>query len=267
MLVSDPRYVTGRFNAHLLSLLILHADEAFWAGDRAAEGKIRDLVTGYSNNIEFKNMEIVRVASFVRLFVTGGTDWIVPAAFRERRFAVLDVAHTHIQDTAYFAAIDQEMENGGAEALLHYLLNFDLKTVNLREIPKTAALLEQQLTSMDPQQNWWLDVLQRGELPSTSAEKNCCETEELFRRYIKHANRQGTRHRASETQIGMFLNKVVPDLRKGRKTVASQRVPTYTFPSLQECRKAFAKALGQDLSWPFPDEDWEVAALDTDRPF
>ena len=33
--VSDPRYVTGRFNSHLVSCLLLHCDEAFWAGDHA----------------------------------------------------------------------------------------------------------------------------------------------------------------------------------------------------------------------------------------
>src|SRR4029079_7777191 len=45
-LVSDPRFVVGRFNSHLVSCLLLHCDEAFWAGDHAAEGKLKDLVTG-----------------------------------------------------------------------------------------------------------------------------------------------------------------------------------------------------------------------------
>ena len=44
--VSDPRYVTGRFNPHMISLLLLHADEGFWAGDKKAEGKLKDWSTG-----------------------------------------------------------------------------------------------------------------------------------------------------------------------------------------------------------------------------
>jgi Mesyanzhinovviridae DNA primase len=44
--VAEPRYITGRFNAHLNSCLLLHADEAFWAGDKSAEGKLKDLVAG-----------------------------------------------------------------------------------------------------------------------------------------------------------------------------------------------------------------------------
>jgi hypothetical protein len=45
----------------------LHADEAFWAGDHAAEGKLKDLVTGHDHFIEYKGKEPVRVQNFVRL--------------------------------------------------------------------------------------------------------------------------------------------------------------------------------------------------------
>ena len=44
----------------------------------------------------------------------------------DRRWAIFDIGEDHMQDHAYFAAIDKEMNNGGREALLHYLLNFDL---------------------------------------------------------------------------------------------------------------------------------------------
>jgi hypothetical protein len=83
--------------------------------------------------------------------------------FDERRFAVLDVSDAHKQDHTYFAAIDHEMNNGGREALLHHLLNFDLSKVNLRAIPKTGALLEQKIASLSPEAGWLLDLLNRGE--------------------------------------------------------------------------------------------------------
>jgi hypothetical protein len=52
-LVSDPRYITGQFNSHMASLLLLHADEAFWAGDKRSEGKLKDMVTGFKHRLEF----------------------------------------------------------------------------------------------------------------------------------------------------------------------------------------------------------------------
>ena len=42
--------------------------------------------------------------------------WLVPAGFGERRFAVLDIGEDRMQDIAYFAVIDAEMDSGGREA-------------------------------------------------------------------------------------------------------------------------------------------------------
>ena len=39
-LVDDPRYVTGQFNAHMSACLLLQADEAVWARDKTAEGRL-----------------------------------------------------------------------------------------------------------------------------------------------------------------------------------------------------------------------------------
>ena len=121
-LVSDSRYVTGQFNAHMASLVVLHADEAFWAGDKRAEGKLKDLITGFKHRLEFKGIDPILVNNYVRLFVTGNQDWLVPAGFGERRFAIFDVGEANMQDHDYFAAIDAEMNNGGREALLDHLV-------------------------------------------------------------------------------------------------------------------------------------------------
>ncbi len=163
--VSDPRFITGRFNGHMATCLLLHADEGFWAGDHQAEGKLKDLITGEQQFIELKGKEPIRVKNQVRLIVTGNPDWLVPAAMEERRFAAFDLGDGKIQDHVYFAAIDEEMDNGGREALWHYLLNFDLNSVDLRSIPSTVALAEQKLNSLTAEQGWWLDVLTRGRLP------------------------------------------------------------------------------------------------------
>ena len=124
--VASPRYITGQFNSHMASLLVLHADEAFWAGDKKSEGSLKDLVTGTHHMLEFKTVDPIRVKNYVRLFVCGNPNWLIPAGFKERRWAVFDMGEDQMQDHPYFAAIDHEMDNGGREALLHYLLNFDL---------------------------------------------------------------------------------------------------------------------------------------------
>jgi hypothetical protein len=177
----------------------------------------------------------------------------------ERRFAVLDVGDEHREDIPYFAAMEREMDNGGREALLHHLLNFDLSRVDLRTIPKTGALLEQKIRSMSPEHAWWLDVLQRGKLPArrddTSVGGKSYNKGDLYDAYIHHANQTGAKRRAIETTIGMFLHKVVPHLRKAQKRFFadgggnSVQGEGYIFPTLETCRRAFAKQAGQDLNW------------------
>jgi hypothetical protein len=269
--VSDPRYITGRFNSHLLCCLLLHADEAFWAGDHSAEGKLKDLVTGDHQWIEFKGKEPISIRSFVRLYVCGNPDWLVPAGFDERRFAIFDVGEGKKQDKPYFAAIDDEMDNGGREALLYHLLHFDLSTVDLRTIPKTDALFEQQVLSLTPEQSWWLDMLMRGELPRGALETNACPAARLFDRYVLRATKQGTRRRAIETQLGMFLRKHVKGLTRRRvthqrwngATNVETRGWVYFFPRLDACRKTFAAKLGSEIDWHDDDSnvtgsDWEI---------
>ena len=134
--VSDPQFVTGQFNAHMKQVLLLHADEAFWAGDKRAEGRLKDLVTGDEHFIEFKGIDPIKMKNYVRLFVTGNPDWQVPAGFGERRFAVVDVGEAHKEDRGYFEALAKQLEQGGREALLWHLLHFDLSRVRRARHPQ-----------------------------------------------------------------------------------------------------------------------------------
>jgi hypothetical protein len=262
--VANPRYITGNFNSHMASLLVLHADEAFWAGDKASVGTLNDLVSGHAHPIEFKRVDPVWVKNFIRLYVTGNPDWIVPAGFKERRWAIFDMGEGNIQDNAYFAAIDHEMDNGGREALLHYLLNFDLSQVNLRVIPKTAALLDQKIEGMTPEQAWWLDTLMQGALPLRPHgihELGVCQREDLFNEYIHHAAVQRVNHRSIETQLGMFLRKQLgAGLKDLRPTVHRGRIYCYGLPPLKDCRRLFSEGLGQPVDWGsanWESEDWQ----------
>jgi hypothetical protein len=267
--VSDPRYVTGRFNSHLVSALMLHADEGFWAGDHAAEGKIKDLVTGDFHFVEFKGKEPIKIPNYVRLLVTGNPDWLVPAGMEERRFAVFDVGEKHMQDHRYFADIENQMNEGGREALLDYLLGFDLTTVNLRQIPKTAALLDQKIASLPPEKGWLLDLLRNGRLPWGCPGARECPCDALFNSYVQHANRQGARRRSIETAIGSLLNKTFPTVRRGRETGSrgdDDRRYVYEFPPLAECRKRFDELMQGNIDWGSPGrgffdiDEWEKDA-------
>jgi hypothetical protein len=249
--VAKPELVTGRFNGHLSNCLLLQAEEAFWAGDRAAAGALKDLITNEDLVVEFKGLETIRMRNYVRLFATSNEDWVVPAGLTARRFAVFDVGEAHLGDKPYFKAIADELDNGGREALLHYLLNFDLSKVDLRSVPKTKALLEQKLHSLDGEQAWWFGVLMNGELPGHMNEPRCCLRRGLFNHYIEETNRVGVRRKRIETLIGKFLQDYVPGLRRSDRADG----PIYEFPPLADCRAAFERLIQQEIDWP-EQEDW-----------
>lgn len=259
--VASRRYVIGQFNSHLIQCLLFHSDEAFWAGDKQVEGQLRDLVTGDRHFIEFKGAEPIPVDNYVRFMATGNPDWLIPAGMDERRFAVFDVGDEHEKDTAYFAAIEKQMDNGGREALLHHLLYLDISKVNLRQIPKTAALLDQKLESLSPEDKFMLDVLQRGYLPGDSKGEGFVLTARLFDDYARHVHAGGTRHTKTDVQFGMWLrsNNAYKEVVEKKRQSDGNRLNYYQFAELTKCRARFEQRLQQPFKWDEPEAEWSKA--------
>jgi hypothetical protein len=260
-LVADSRYIVGRFNAHLANCLLLQLDEATWGGDHAAAGKLKDLITGDYQYIEYKGKEPVKVKNYVRLLVTGNNNWLVPAGLEERRFAVFDMGDERRQDNVYFGAIEAEIENGGRARLLDYLLTFDLESVRGRnQVPPTAALAEQQVASLAPEQQWWLDVLRRGALPGDEEGRGETPTHTLYENYLDRMQRVGVNRKHSETGFGIALRRMVPGISRVRRTIVSilagtDRFWAYALPPLDVCRNEFGRITGDaDRSDDSPDQ-------------
>ncbi|WP_051558765.1 bifunctional DNA primase/polymerase [Allorhizobium undicola] len=164
--VSSPAQFAGRFNSHLRNVAFLFADEAFWPGNKEAEGVLKQLVTEPVIAYEGKGADIVSGRNLVHLMMASNNEWIVPAGLDARRFAVFDVSDERRNDKAFFAALNNQMANGGHAAMLHDLLALDLTGWHpSRGIPQTQALAEQKALSLDPAAKWWMEVLDRGVLP------------------------------------------------------------------------------------------------------
>lgn len=69
--------------------------------------------------------------------------WVVPASGAERRFYVLDVSDEKVGDKKYFADIQDELEQGGSEAMLYELQRVALLNFHPRSMPDSAALNSQ----------------------------------------------------------------------------------------------------------------------------
>lgn len=270
--VDDPRYVTGQFNAHMASCLLLQAEEAVWAGDKAAEGRLKGLVTSKFQMIEAKGIDPIRLDNFVRLLMTSNEDWVVPAGKDERRFCVLDINPRCAQNTEYFREMDEQLDNGGREALLHDLMTFDLSQIDLRKIPRTGALLEQKLRSLDSVESWWFERLDAGAPTSAGRQwPDILATRTMFDDYILVADKVGVRRKSEFTAFGIKLKKLVPGLDRVRRFIETapglmERTWCYVLPPLEVCRAAFQAEVGQVVAWGIMDDGDAPAGGDDFEP-
>jgi Family of unknown function (DUF5906) len=255
-LVDDPQYIVGHFNAHMASCLLLQAEEAVWAGDKKAEGRLKSLVTSNIQMIEAKGIDPIRMDNYVRLIMTSNEDWVIPAGIEERRFAVFDVCDRVKRNFQYFKEMDEELNAGGREALLADLLSFDLSTIELRNIPKTDALLEQKLLSLGHVHQWWFHCLWAGAVLPAQSGWECEQVKaDMCKDYLETSDRIGIKRRASEMEMGITLCKVVPHLtetRPSRKFGSENygRVRCWNLPKLHICREYFEEILEQKVNWP-----------------
>ena len=162
--ISSAEHLAGRFNGHLRDACFLFADEAFWPGDRAAEGSLKRLLTEPDLFIESKGKDGIKVPNMLHVMMASNDDWVVPAGEDERRYAVFAVDAKYKQNERWFGPLNSEMENGGYEAMLFDLLRYDIGNWHPRRVPATAALLEQQSRGLNAEDAWWCELLETGVL-------------------------------------------------------------------------------------------------------
>ena len=204
--------------------------------------------------IERKGKEPYMVDNLVRLVVIGNEDWLVPASSDERRYAVYDVGDGKKQNRKFFSDMRVNMDDKGGNAiLLHYLKSFDLKTVDINNAPKTNALLDQKISSLEPFELWWFNCLSSGRIIGSDFGGDWTEevdkerTRQAFLRHCRESNIKG--RMPDERTIGKNLKRVVPTLEHRKKRDGEGWINNYLVGTLEECRKQFEAFIGQEVEW------------------
>lgn len=277
--VSNPGHLVGNFNSHLRDVSVLFADEAFYAGDKRHESVLKMIVTEETIPIEAKGVDLENSPNFVHLIMASNDDHVVPASGRERRFFVLDVGEGHIQDTSYFKAIAHEMDNGGREALLHFLRTYDISSFRVQDVPQTDALRDQKERSLGPEADWWLNKLRDGTLYPDKAEwPSAVRKEQLMMDYALYTKVWNTWKRGNMISFSKFLEGVCPGLGSEQRLATweepghdgfprsvTRRAYHWILPSLAECRTAWDKKFGT-VKWPEPVSAAEQPRLSPEKP-
>ena len=251
--VSTAKNITGNFNSMLKDKMIMFIDEGFWAGDRSMEGTLKGLITEDTIWIEPKNIDKFEIRNHLRILMASNHDWVTPAGFGERRMCVLDVSESKKQNSKYFNAITKEMKNGGREALLYELLHYDLTGIDLRDFPKTEALLEQKINTMGTVQKFWFHVLENADLLNGQWNSGEIPSKTLYDNYIAFSKDIGSHYNEPPTTFGRSLRKLCNGIRKKQKKSTISKndkvIKFYVFPDIEKCREDFEKAIGSEINW------------------
>jgi hypothetical protein len=253
--ISTADHLTRTFNAHLVDVAMLFADEAFWPGAKSAEGALKRLITEPTLTIEPKGVDPFEVENNLKIIMASNEKWVVPAGLDERRFAIFDVSEEHKQKRDYFVPLYEELKNGGKAAMLYDLLHMDLEDWHPRyDIPQTAALQDQKRLSLNPYDQWWLGLLIEGMLPNdepySDAKKEAPADRASSEALFEHARRTVPALRSvSDHLLGRALRERgclggrMPDTRRGWK-----------FPELANARADWVKRTGIDEKWNAQDK-------------
>ena len=263
LITSNKRYLTSNFNKHLANLILFVLDEAFWSGDKQAEGILKDLITGHTHLIEHKGREMFSAKNVTRLCILGNEEWIVPATKDERRFAVFNVSDARQADKKYFIKMKTLIDyKGGNRLLLKELMDFDLNTVDINEAPDTIGLLEQKIESLNTIHSWWLSCLKEGIIFGLDFGENWPESisrSQLRDSYLVYAKQRNIKSWLPDAStFGKMFQKCLPGLQSKRSREGHSRAWTYLFPTLPVCRIHFEKFIRHKLEW----EDEEQSNID-----
>jgi hypothetical protein len=247
--ISGQHRLTGRFNHHLKMALIVFVDEGFWAGDRRDTGTLKAMITEEYMLVEPKFQDSFQLKNHMRVIMASNNDWVIPADLEERRFFVMDVSDKRRVDTEYFSKVVEQMETGGREALLYDLMNREI-TSNLREIPRTQALFDQILNSMDSVCRWWMSCLQNEKI--TEFDDTWPEyllPIEVKESYQRHCQESKERHPITGPHFYNKLRNICPGIRRKKSDLGEGRRNYYCFPYLDECRTNFEARVNINIPW------------------
>ena len=242
--IFNAKHLTGNFNAHLRDCILLYCDEAFWAGDKSGEAVLKGLITEPTIFVEGKGKDALSTPNFLHIVMTSNEDWVVPAGNDERRFAAFDVSSQHQQDEPYFKAIQNQLDNGGLEAMLYDLLHYPLKGYSVRAIPNTTALQQQKINSLDRVARWFFERLAEERLSYGDSGWIVEQVKgNITRNFSDYCQRNGLgqfNNKSDATILGAHLKKLLGQgLQSTRPTINGRREYCWAFPDLATCRKAF----------------------------
>jgi hypothetical protein len=275
-----PEDLTGRFNDHLATSVLVFANEAIWGGNKEHEGALKSLITDQELPVERKYVPKYRVRNCVHLIMASNNDWVAPVGLDDRRFLILDVSEHRKGDREYFKRLSEHIDTGGKEAFIDFLMKYDISNYDPRALPdlglNQATKRDAKVRGLDSVSQWWLECLEVGALPTVApysctnwqqGQRNLWQyesvsvpTKGLYEKYSEWA-KNTHRHIEHSSTFGKKLNELAAvQTKRPSASTDPSRSRVYVIPSLSDCRRAWEERAR--MPWDWGDDEDEVAATE-----
>lgn len=279
--VTDEQHIHGHFNNHFATTLLLHSEEALYAGDRKHRGVIKSLISDESRIHEQKGVDACKVRSYLRMILTSNEDHAAPAEAKDRRFTTANMKDRRASKELIDRVV-KELNGDGPAALHRFLLDWDYDYKLIENNVKNEDLGDLKRAGMGPLPDWWYETLCSGTMLPTYLNwaqgvgddepenwPSVVGIPALYLAFALSLRERGLKPNLTKIAFGMQLSKFL-----GRAHVQSRRtyvnpcldgVPMEArildsrqnvyanMPDLADCRAAFEKHLGQPIDWPSDD--------------
>ncbi len=244
ILLSDLNQILGRFNGHLKNVLLVYANEALWGGTKSQKGRLKSLITEDTIFIESKGIDGFTVNNFKHLIISSNENWAVPLDHDDRRFYAIDVPSMRKGDRPYFNKLYHFFENGGAQYILYDLLEEDLSGFDPKEMPKHYYGFDMKLESAITSHQYIYFALCAGSfdignvIPTQSwPDQKVLSSFSIYTDYLTWC--ETSKKRSESKHIFFKEMKYLIGGNKQRLYQDERRIYSYTFESLDKCRKQF----------------------------
>ena len=191
---------------------------------------------------------------------------------------MLEVGEEAKGNFEYFDELNREMNDGGLAAMLYDLLEYDISRFNIRDVPKTEGLKQQQKLSLPPTERWWKACLEREFIfkSKLGLEEvfgkwlSIVSTALLYESYMVFARENGVRNPLSiedlnKFMIGMGFKKTRPNCgiigehmkddiyshstRRIAAPIPKDRPHGYDLGNIAHARSLFEEKVGFTVNW------------------
>jgi hypothetical protein len=254
--INVDKYALEQFNGQLENKLFVFFDEVIWSHDKKKANYVKSLITEETFEINKKYINSYASNNYMRFILA--TNNFYEGAFvereDERRFFILDMVPNHRCDKAYFDKIENDLNEGGFEELMHLLVSRDITKRNFEKIPVTAAKRGTVIENLDSLDSWICSKALDGgfgikvKFPSDEFfrrfGKDRALARELWELYQEEA--KGQKRCSSFIGFMMALTKKLPCLKKGKIHDTNGNV--YELPPIEEVIADIKETIGVDLS-------------------